>query len=85
MIPDVSLAIPLSIATQAETGGRLFTFLPLPLKTGFPTHIHAPFALTQSRQYLRNSGEAGIVSQADDQYVLVHFLYLFCYLTVVCI
>ena len=72
LIPSVSLAVPLSIATQAtqaETGGRLFTFLPLPLKTGFPIHVHALFALTQSRQHLRNSGETGIVSQADDQYV----------------
>lgn len=72
LIPNVSLAIPLSIATQVETGGRLFTFLPLPLKTGFPVHIHALFALTQSRQNLRNSGETGIVSQADDQYVFVY-------------
>lgn len=67
LIPTVSLAVPLTIATQAETRGRLFTFLPLPLKTGFPAHVHALFALTQSRQHLRNSGETGIVSQADDQ------------------
>jgi hypothetical protein len=67
LVPKVSLAVPLSIATQAETGGRLFTFLPLPLKTGFPAHVHALFALTQSRQNLRNSGETGIVSQAADQ------------------
>jgi hypothetical protein len=66
LVPNVSLAVPLSITTQAEMGGRLFTFLPLPLKTGFPAHIHALFALTQSRQHLRNSGETGIVSQAAD-------------------
>ena len=67
LVPNVSLAVPLSITTQAETGGCLFTFLPLPLKTGFPAHVHALFALTQSRQHLRNSGETGIVSQAADQ------------------
>ena len=67
LVPNVSLAVPLSITSQAETGGRLFTFLPLPLKTGFPAHVHALFALTQSRQHLRNSGETGIVSQAADQ------------------
>lgn len=67
LVPNISLAVPLSITTQAETGGRLFTFLPLPLKTGFPAHVHALFALTQSRQHLRNSGETGIVSQAADQ------------------
>ena len=67
LVPNVSLAVPLSIITQAETEGRLFTFLPLPLKTGFPAHVHALFALTQSRQHLRNSGETGIVSQAADQ------------------
>ena len=47
------------VTTQAVTGGRLFTFLPLPLKTGFPAHVHALFALTQSRQNLHNSGETG--------------------------
>ena len=67
LAPNVSLAVPLTITTQAETGGRLFTFLPLPLKTGFPAHVHALFALTQSRQHLRNSRETGIVSQAADQ------------------
>ena len=51
LVPNVSLAVPLSITTQVETGGRLFTFLPLPLKTGFPAHVHALFALTQSRQH----------------------------------
>jgi hypothetical protein len=76
LIPNVSLAVPLSITTLPETGGRLFTFLPLPLKTGFPAHVHALFALTQSRQHLRNSGETGIVLQADDQYVFSHLLYL---------
>ncbi|KAF8804890.1 hypothetical protein BYT27DRAFT_7013500, partial [Phlegmacium glaucopus] len=41
-----------------------------PLETGFPVHVHALFALTQSRQHLRNSGETGIVLQADNHVVV---------------
>lgn len=69
LLPDVSLAVPLSIADHTETSGRLFTFLPLPMKTGFPGHIHALFALTQSRQNLRNSEDTGIVQGSNDRYI----------------
>ncbi|KAG8998067.1 hypothetical protein FRB94_007230 [Tulasnella sp. JGI-2019a] len=40
--------------TGLRTSGKLFTLLPLPIVTGFPLHIHAIFALTSSRQSLRN-------------------------------
>ncbi|KAH6903850.1 hypothetical protein BKA70DRAFT_579826 [Coprinopsis sp. MPI-PUGE-AT-0042] len=62
--PDVSLALPLD-----NTGinfGQLFTYLRLPLATGFPTHTHAFFALTPSRQNLRNPGDNGLVKGSDD-------------------
>jgi sacsin len=66
--PIVDLAIPLNLADSTRIG-RLFTFLPLPLRTEFPIHINALFSLTQSRQNLRNGGEVGIVKGSDDQYV----------------
>lgn len=63
----VDLAIPCDLVTSPNTG-RLFTFLPLPLRTEFPIHINALFSLTQSRQNLRNAGEVGIVAGSDDEY-----------------
>jgi len=47
LYPHVAIALPLS--SQAMTG-RLFTYLPLPIKTGFPVHVHALFSLTSDRQ-----------------------------------
>ena len=79
LLPDVSTAIPLSIANHPETSGRLFTFLPLPMKTGFPGHIHALFALTQSRQNLRNSEDTGIVRGSNDRYLLSLYYQSFTY------
>lgn len=66
--PIMDFAIPLNRSGVARIG-RLFTYLPLPLRTEFPVHINALFALTQSRQNLRNGGEIGIVKHSDDQYV----------------
>ncbi|KAH6902615.1 hypothetical protein BKA70DRAFT_1434939 [Coprinopsis sp. MPI-PUGE-AT-0042] len=62
--PDVSLALPLDNAGASY--GQLFTYLRLPLATGFPPHIHAFFALTPSRQNLRNPGDNGLVKTSDD-------------------
>ncbi|KAF8344477.1 hypothetical protein F5887DRAFT_1075526 [Amanita rubescens] len=61
--PDVRIAYPLF--SDGYTSGRLFTFLPLPSKTDFPVHIHALFALTSSRQSLRNRSETGSVAGSD--------------------
>lgn len=71
--PDVSIAHPLF--SDQYTSGRLFTFLPLPSKTDFPVHIHALFALTSSRQSLRNRNETGTVAGSDNEcvYVSSHF------------
>ena len=63
---DVRIAYPIS--PEELISGRLFTFLPLPSKTGFPVHIHALFALTSSRQSLRNRQETGIVPGSDNEY-----------------
>ena len=65
--PVVALAIPFPL--QSRSDGRLFTFLPLPLPTGFPCHIHALFALTQARQNLWNCSEKGLVRGTRDEYV----------------
>ncbi|KAJ6617959.1 hypothetical protein B0H10DRAFT_1947944 [Mycena sp. CBHHK59/15] len=72
LLAEMAIAIPLSILTKEENAGRLFTYLPLPLKTGFPGHVHALFALTQSRQNLNNGGEIGIVRGSEDS-VLVEW------------
>ncbi|KAG9011147.1 hypothetical protein FRB94_009073 [Tulasnella sp. JGI-2019a] len=56
LFPHVALAYPIPEDTTLRhlTQGKLFTLLPLPIVTGFPLHIHAIFALTSSRQSLRN-------------------------------
>ena len=71
--PDVRIAYPLF--SDGYTSGRLFTFLPLPSKTGFPVHIHATFALTSSRQSLVNRSETGTVAGSDNEYACndLHF------------
>jgi hypothetical protein len=44
--PEVKIAV--DIDTR-PTRGRLFSFLPLPIFTGFPVHIHALFGIDASR------------------------------------
>jgi sacsin len=70
LLPTVGLAMSLKHSTEQQKLGRLFTYLPLPIPTGFPIHIHALFALTQSRQNLRNLREIGLIPGSDDQYVI---------------
>jgi len=67
--PNVAVAFPISATQQKGEFGRLFTFLPLPIYTGFPVHIHALFALTQSRQNLFNVEEVGVVHGTDHRLV----------------
>ncbi|KAH6902619.1 hypothetical protein BKA70DRAFT_1306179 [Coprinopsis sp. MPI-PUGE-AT-0042] len=62
--PDVGLALPLN--NTGANIGQLFTFLRLPLATGFPAHVHAFFALTPSRQNLRNPGDNTLVKGSSD-------------------
>lgn len=68
LLPNLGIAAPLDVMSTSANTGRLFTYLPLPLKTGFPIHIHALFALTSSRQNLRNIGDIGTVKKSDDRY-----------------
>ncbi|KAF8330989.1 hypothetical protein F5887DRAFT_1287046 [Amanita rubescens] len=65
---DVRIAYPLF--SDGHTSGRLFTFLPLPSRTNFPVHIHALFALTSSRQSLRNRSEIGTVAGSDNDVLI---------------
>ncbi|RXW22303.1 hypothetical protein EST38_g3550 [Candolleomyces aberdarensis] len=70
---EVGLAFPLNPTQNIELDiGQLFTFLRLPIKTGFPAHIHSLFSLTPSRQNLRPHGENGIVKGSDD-YILIEW------------
>ncbi|KAJ2913096.1 hypothetical protein MD484_g7329, partial [Candolleomyces efflorescens] len=65
--PDVGLAFPLDPVSPPDSGiGQLFTFLRLPLATGFPAHVHGFFSLTPSRQNLRNPVDSGVVKGSDD-------------------
>jgi hypothetical protein len=57
LVANVELAIPLG---GPSIQGRLFTLLPLPIKTGFPLHFNAVFALTPDRQSLKNLEESGL-------------------------
>ncbi|KZP24219.1 hypothetical protein FIBSPDRAFT_1042283 [Athelia psychrophila] len=63
--PNVAFAVPLDLESLKQNKGRLYTFLPLPLSTGFPCHVQALFALTPDRQHLRNSEETGLVEGVD--------------------
>lgn len=46
----IGLATPLDF--QQSFSGRLFTFLPLPITTPFPIHVHGIFGLTRDRRNL---------------------------------
>ncbi|KAF7986757.1 hypothetical protein HWV62_20340 [Athelia sp. TMB] len=63
--PNIAFAVPLDPHSLKQKKGRLYTFLPLPLSTGFPCHVHALFALTPDRQHLRNGEEKGLVEGVD--------------------
>ncbi|EAU81709.2 hypothetical protein CC1G_02725 [Coprinopsis cinerea okayama7 len=63
--PHVGIAFPLD-GDDAREVGQLFTYLRLPLSTGFPAHVHAFFALTPSRQNLKNQGDPTLMKGSDD-------------------
>ncbi|KAG9002100.1 hypothetical protein FRB93_011873 [Tulasnella sp. JGI-2019a] len=67
LFSHVALAYPIPDATITGllTAGKLFTLLPLPIVTGFPLHIHAIFALTSSRQSLRNLHDVAAGSREE--------------------
>lgn len=60
LFAHAACAFPLSEVSNDGFGGRLFTLLPLPISTNFPLHCHAIFALTPTRQALKNSKEKGL-------------------------
>ncbi|TFY71733.1 hypothetical protein EVG20_g1277 [Dentipellis fragilis] len=61
---EAAIAFPLAHPSPSAPG-LLFTYLPLPLQTGLPAHIHALFALTPDRQHLRNAEEIGLAKGFD--------------------
>lgn len=65
--PNINIAFPLDARSTTGTSGRLFTYLPLPIPTGFPIHIHGLFAIEESRQHLVNSQTTGVVPGSDRQ------------------
>lgn len=70
LCPHVSIAFPLHVDTQPgsqQVIGQLFTFLPLPVKTGFPAHVHALFSLDSSRQHLCMNRDKGTMQGFENQ------------------
>jgi hypothetical protein len=65
--PDVCFAFPLD---DAPINGRLFCFLPLPIFTAFPCHIHALFALGPERQNLLNPSDKALMRQSRRRQVI---------------
>jgi hypothetical protein len=84
LLPRVGLAIPLS-PQPAPRQGRLYTFLPLPLITGFPMHVHGLFALDSARRHLRGDVDAvnpqstdkSVMSITSPLFNLFNFVFLF--------
>lgn len=60
--PEVKIAVDITRPTR----GRLFSFLPLPIFTGFPVHVHASFGIDASRANLRRYS-VGLASSSRDQ------------------
>lgn len=71
--PEINIAIDMT----GDVRGRLFSFLPLPIATGFPVHIHALFAIDTSRAHLRRSS-VGLISGSQDQSVAQYFIEILC-------
>jgi len=61
--PEIRIAVNLDHPAH----GRLFTYLPLPISTGFPLHIHGLFGIDASRRYLRRPDDIGLQSGSRDQ------------------
>jgi len=62
LFPSIELATPLD---GGVITGSLFTLLPLPIKTSFPVHLNAVFALTPDRQSLKNIEEVGTIESRE--------------------
>ena len=62
LFPSIELATPLNGGVII---GSLFTLLPLPIKTSFPVHLNAVFALTPDRQGLKNIEEVGTIESRE--------------------
>jgi hypothetical protein len=61
---EIALAFPID---GEPLRGQLFSYLPLPIFTDFPCHIHAVFALGPERQYLVNPDEKGVIPLSHQQ------------------
>jgi hypothetical protein len=73
LFSHVALAFPVHWQHPLPFEGKLFTLLPLPIKTEFPVHLHAILALTQDRQSLRNIEELGTGPEARERFVYMRF------------
>lgn len=82
LISSVALALPLpkQAGVVSRTSGRLFTLLPLPIFTSFPIHINATFALSTSRQNLKNMEDATAGSREEYATIFARYLCI-CQLT----
>jgi len=65
LLANVELALPLNRDDLPPSFGRIFTLLPLPIRTGLPVHLNAVFALTPDRQSLKNIEEVGLAHSRE--------------------
>ena len=65
LLADVELALPFNRGELPPSSGRLYTLLPIPIRTGLPVHINAVFALTPDRQSLKNIEEVGLAHSRE--------------------
>lgn len=59
-LPEVGIAADPNVDPSRSALGKLFTYLPLPIATGFPVHIHGLFAIDSTRRYLKRPDEKGV-------------------------
>jgi hypothetical protein len=79
MLPEIALAFPTApfgVGDGEIHRMGLFTFLPLPIPTEFPCHVHALFALTPDRQKLLNPNETRLKGSRDESVHQIRTVYM---------
>ncbi|KAJ3508077.1 hypothetical protein NLJ89_g5949 [Agrocybe chaxingu] len=70
LLPEIGIAADVSTRHPDSVSTRLFTYLPLPVFTRYPVHIHALFAINRQRNELRNPREIGVNPGTTDHILI---------------
>ncbi|CAA7263802.1 unnamed protein product [Cyclocybe aegerita] len=70
LLPEIGIAADVSAQRPDSVSTRLFTYLPLPVFTRYPVHIHALFAINRQRNELRNPREIGVNPGTTDHILI---------------